>query len=126
MAVAIDNIFDAQNFTEAEELNQNKPSEVVDLEKIFLDPTNVDPELLWRAEAVIEYFLSLERVVPLYGNFVPQYPRRPTSGRKLTPRDFGIKDESSGSGGSTAKGLRGEEQMKDKAINQFQKTGKYK
>ncbi|MBT4963969.1 MAG: hypothetical protein HOI53_02260 [Francisellaceae bacterium] len=96
-------------------------------EEIILDPTTVNPELLWRLEDVIEYFLNLENIVPLYGNFVPQYPRRPTSGRKLTPKDFGVKDDSSGGeGGGTAKGLRGAEQAKDKAINQFKKTGKYK
>ena len=86
---------------------------------------NVNQELRWRADMLLEYFDSVLKVVPLYGQAIPQYPRRPTSNRQLKPSDFGIKDGSSSEGGAgTAKGLRGDEQMKDRAINM--KSGKVK
>ena len=124
MAVAIEEEFHSS--LETKKKVKNKKTVYLN-EEIILDPTTVNPELMWRLEDIIEYFLNLEKIVPLYGNFVPQYPRRPTSGRKLNPKDFGVRDDSSGGeGGGTAKGLRGAEQAKDKAINQFKKTGKYK
>lgn len=128
MAAVVEDVLEFPDRPKPEEVKASDPIDniSVNLDEITLDPTNIDPQLMWRAESVIEYFLSLEKLVPLYGNFVPQYPRRPTSGRKLTPRDFGVKEDSSGGGGGTGKGLRGDEQMKDKAMNQFRKTGKYK